>query len=305
LRHLGTDASQAMDARIVDGLRNFLFDPPVGMDLAAINIQRGHDLGLGTLNETREALGLTPYTSFEQITDDAGTVAALKATFTDVDQIDLWTGGLSEKHVTGGLIGETFGKIIGDQFETLRDGDQYYYENVANGTFDAASLNEIQHTTLSDIIERVTDTEHMQANSFVFTERHASNVEAENPKAPQLIIGIDGNATLTGGDQNDTLVAGTGRQVMTGGDGDDTLVFNYYQRGIHSHDSSPSPTFATVVDFHSGHDVIEIDGAPNGTDFSDVQIRHRGGDTFIAIGDDHITLTGIHQVTANDFIFNI
>jgi peroxidase len=139
----------------------------------------------------------------------------------------------------------------------------------------------------------------------VFTERHASNVEAENPKAPQLIIGIDGNATLTGGDQNDTLVAGPGRQVMTGGDGDDTLVFNYYQRGIHSHDSSPSPTFATVVDFHSGHDVIEIDGAPNGTDFSDVQIRHRGGDTFIAIGDDHITLTGIHQVTANDFIFNI
>ena len=305
LRHLGTDASQAMDARIVDGLRNFLFDPPVGMDLAAINIQRGHDLGLGTLNETREALGLTPYTSFEQITDDAGTVAALKATFTDVGQIDLWTGGLSEKHVNGGLIGETFGKIIGDQFEALRDGDQYYYENVANGTFDAASLNEIQHTTLSDIIERVTDTEHMQANSFVFTERHASNVEAENPNAPQLIIGIDGNATLTGGDQNDTLVAGTGRQVMTGGDGDDTLVFNYYQRGIHSHDSSPSPTFATVVDFHSGHDVIEIDGAPNGTDFSDVQIRHRGGDTFIAIGDDHITLTGIHQVTANDFIFNI
>jgi len=305
LRHLGTDASQAMDARIVDGLRNFLFDPPVGMDLAAINIQRGHNLGLGTLNETREALGLTPYTSFEQITDDAGTVAALKATFTDVDQIDLWTGGLSEKHVTGGLIGETFGKIIGDQFETLRDGDQYYYENVANGTFDAASLNEIQHTTLSDIIERVTDTEHMQANSFVFTERHASNVEAENPKAPQLIIGIDGNATLTGGDQNDTLVAGTGRQVMTGGEGDDTLVFNYYQRGTHSHDSSPSPTFATVVDFHSGHDVIEIDGAPNGTDFSDVQIRHRGGDTFIAIGDDHITLTGTHQVTANDFIFNI
>jgi predicted transposase YbfD/YdcC len=80
LRHLGTDASQAMDARIVDGLRNFLFDPPAGMDLAAINIQRGHDLGLGTLNETREALGLTSYTSFEQITDDAGTVAALKAT---------------------------------------------------------------------------------------------------------------------------------------------------------------------------------------------------------------------------------
>ena len=33
-----------MDSRIVDDLRNFLFDSPVSMDLAAINIQRGHDL---------------------------------------------------------------------------------------------------------------------------------------------------------------------------------------------------------------------------------------------------------------------
>ena len=37
-RHLGGDVSQAMDARIVEDLRSFLFDPPVGQDLAAINI---------------------------------------------------------------------------------------------------------------------------------------------------------------------------------------------------------------------------------------------------------------------------
>ncbi|MET0545490.1 MAG: peroxidase family protein, partial [Caulobacterales bacterium] len=58
LRHLASDPSQAMDARIVDDLRNFLVDPPAGIDLAAINIQRGRDLGLGTLNETRQDLGL-------------------------------------------------------------------------------------------------------------------------------------------------------------------------------------------------------------------------------------------------------
>ena len=40
------DLAQAMDARLVPDLRNFLFDPPVGIDLAAINIQRGRDLGL-------------------------------------------------------------------------------------------------------------------------------------------------------------------------------------------------------------------------------------------------------------------
>src|SRR5262249_33562827 len=66
LRALSGDQSQALDARIVEGLRNFLFDPPDGMDLAAINIQRGRDLGLGTLNQTRESLHLDKYTDFDQ-----------------------------------------------------------------------------------------------------------------------------------------------------------------------------------------------------------------------------------------------
>ena len=68
------------------------------MDLAAINIQRGRDIGLGTLNETRKDLGLQPYTTFEQITNDAATVAAMKIAFGTPDNVDLWTGGLAEQH---------------------------------------------------------------------------------------------------------------------------------------------------------------------------------------------------------------
>src|SRR4029077_872104 len=166
-----------MDGRIVEGLRNFLFDPPVGMDLAAINIQRGHDLGLGTMNETRSALGLTPYTTFEQLTTDPDTLAALKATFTSVDQVDLWTGGLSEHHMPGAMIGETFGTIIANQFEALRDGDQYYFEN----KLDPDTVAMVKATTLSDIMERDTDTGNMQADAFLTAERHTSNVAAEDP----------------------------------------------------------------------------------------------------------------------------
>ena len=146
LRHLGSDLSQAMDARIVDDLRNFLFDPPVGLDLAAINIQRGRDLGLGTLNQTRQALGLAAYTAFEQITDDAGTVAGLRAAYAGVDAIDLWTGGLAERLTPGAFLGETFGRITADQFAALRDGDRLFYLNQG---FDAATLNTIQHTSES------------------------------------------------------------------------------------------------------------------------------------------------------------
>ena len=94
------------------------------MDLAAINIQRGRDLGLQTLNGTREALGLPAYTSFGQITDDAATVAALRQAFGDVDAVDLWTGGLSEAPAPGAFVGPTFAAIIADQFAALRDGDR-------------------------------------------------------------------------------------------------------------------------------------------------------------------------------------
>src|SRR5215213_49179 len=124
LRHLSDDLHPAMDVRIVEDLRNFLFDPPGAIDLAAINIQRGHDLGLGTLNETRVSLGLTPYTSFDQITNDKETVAAMTQAFGSVDKVDLWTGGLAEKAfgngAKAGILGETFNTIVDNQFTALR-----------------------------------------------------------------------------------------------------------------------------------------------------------------------------------------
>src|SRR5262245_30912127 len=171
LRHLSGDLANPLDTHLVDGLRNLLFDPPDGLDLASINIQRAHDLGLGTLNQTREALKLAPYTSFEQITSDPETAAALKQAYGSVDAVDLWTGGLAEDHVAGGVIGPTFANIIGDQFNALRDGDRYYFENQ---NFDRQTLNEIKGTTLSDLILRDTDTTAMQSDAFVATaaQRH-------------------------------------------------------------------------------------------------------------------------------------
>ena len=84
-----------------------------------------------------------------------------------------------------------------------------------------------------------------------------------------------------------------------------SFVFDFHQRGTRGPDSSPTPTNATISDFQSGHDVIEIYGAPNGTDFFDVQISQRGPDTVVVIGDDQIRLTGVHQVTASDFLFDV
>ena len=244
LRHLGDDASQTMDVRIVEDLRNFLIDPPVGQDLASINIQRGRDLGLGTLNETREDLGLAPYRDFSEITDDQATVAAMRTAFGTIDAVDLWTGGLAEGHAPGSLIGPTFSAIIGSQFERLRDGDRLWYEN---GQFDRQTLSDIQHTTLSTIIARDTDTRAIQDDVFTFYDRHASDVASDTPNASQLVIGTNGDAHLMGGPNNDMLVAGTGHQTMTGGDGNDQFVF-------------AADTRAVVTDFQPGRDHLVFEG---------------------------------------------
>jgi Animal haem peroxidase len=285
LRHLASDPAQTMDARIVEGLRNFLADSPDGMDLAAINIQRGHDLGLGTLNETRAALHLTPYQSFEQLTNDPGTLAGLKETFSSIDRVDLWTGGLAEKHVPGAMLGQTFGTIIGDQFEALRDGDRFYFEKA----LDAKTVAMVQHTSLSDIIERDTDTGVMQADAFITTERHTSSVAAENPDAPQLIIGD--TEKIKGGTADDTIVVNNAKNVFGGG-GHDTFVFEAGQ-------SSKT----TVQDFHHG-DTIEIDGAPKGLNFHDVHVESKGDNTIVDVGEIHIKLVGVDHVSAHDFLFH-
>ena len=293
LRHLSGDLANPLDTHLVDGLRNLLVDPPDGVDLAAINIQRAHDLGLGTLNQTREALGLTPYTSFDQISSDPETAAALEKAYGSVDAIDLWTGGLAEDHVAGSVIGPTFGKIIGDQFSALRDGDQYYFENQG---FDKQTLSEIKGTTLSDLILRDTDTTAMQSDAFVATERHSGTLGGVDPTGQeaadgmaQLVVGSPGKDTLTGGDLNDTLVAARGQMTMTGGGGADTFVIG--QGRIN----------ATITDFQLGVDKLDFENAGKFGNHN-VQVRQDHGNVVLTVGDDHVVLQGVnlHQLHPHD-----
>ena len=64
-----------------------------------------------------------------------------------------------------------------------------------------------------------------------------------------ILVGTTGNDTLSGGDNNDVISGWFGtNDILTGGDGDDRFVF--LQQG----------TGATVTDFGTGNDVIEISG---------------------------------------------
>jgi peroxidase len=284
LRHLVSDIAQANDTQIIDDLRNELAGGGTNdiLDLGAIDIQRERDLGLGTLNQTREELGLRPYTSFDQITSDPATQAKLEQAFgNDVNKVDLFIGGLAEDHQPGAMVGPTFDTIIAQQFTDLRDGDRLWFQNQG---FDPQTLSTIEHTTLSDIIERNTDTNVIQQDAFVGTDRHTGtagvNPNPEDSNLPQLVIGTQGVAdTLTGGPQGDTLAAATGGlQTMTGLGGADKFVV-------------PKGGNVVITDFQPGLDSVSVAG---NSDLGSLPLRTDGqGNTIINSGDTHVVLQGV------------
>jgi hypothetical protein len=166
LRGLASQVCQDVDMQVVDDLRNFLFSPPPGgFDLAALNMQRGRDHGLPSYNQARSDFGLDPVEGFEDFPADPVVQAQLALTYGDVDEIDAWVGGLAENHYPGALVGELFFHILTDQFERLRDGDRFWYQNV----FPRTMITTLENITLADIIRRNTAVGYeIQDNVFLY-----------------------------------------------------------------------------------------------------------------------------------------
>jgi hypothetical protein len=150
------------------------------MDLIAIDIQRERDAGLGTLNQTRQAWGLKPYTSFAELTSDPVLQSSYQSQYGTIDNVDLFMGGLAETPAPGAIVGPIFQRIIAAQFSWLRDGDRFFWLNQG---FDPKTAAMIANTRLSDIILRNTDTTSIQPD--VFVESPATHVKTHvNPTPP-------------------------------------------------------------------------------------------------------------------------
>ncbi|KAI8498336.1 hypothetical protein Bbelb_242800 [Branchiostoma belcheri] len=172
LRGLTAQPHQDFDRFMVSGLTKQLFaDPPGsdrGLDLAALNIQRGRDHGLPGYNAWRVRCGLPKANSFDDLESeipDRCTRIRLEDVYSHVDDIDVFVGGLAEESVPGGVVGPTFACLMGLQFQDLRKGDRFWFENP--GQFTAAQLTEIRKTSLARILCDNTDgTTHMQPDVF-------------------------------------------------------------------------------------------------------------------------------------------
>jgi hypothetical protein len=183
IKGFATHKQYEIDTKINSILRNFLFGSPTapvrfGLDLAALNIQRGRDHGLPDYNDIRKFYTGTPARTFADITKNTTLAAALQTQYGTIDNIDLWIGLLSEDLVPGKSVGKTMHAILKAQFEKLRDGDFYFYKSDPN--LPAAIKTQVSNTKLSDVIKRNTSLTNLQANVFITNPCPGETGEAAN-----------------------------------------------------------------------------------------------------------------------------
>lgn len=166
LKYLASDPASELDSTIVNSVRNFLFGPPGagGLDLASLNIQRGRDHGLADYNTIRAAYGLPRVTSFAQITKNTTLQAKLQQLYGNVNNVDAWVGALAEDHLPGSSAGPLVQKVTLDQFTRLRDGDRFWYQRAFSGS----TLQQLDNTTLADVMRRNSLDTNLQDNVFFF-----------------------------------------------------------------------------------------------------------------------------------------
>lgn len=169
LQGMGSQVQQRFDSKIVDDIRNFLFGKPGqgGFDMAAINIQRGRERGLPSINQLRKALQLSPYNAITDINPDNVTLTRkLESLFRDMESIDLWVALLSERKLEGSIFGESMKHFLSFTFTNLRDGDRFYYE--VDPVLSTEDKNLIRGVKFSHLVLANTAIKKMQ--SLVFTQ---------------------------------------------------------------------------------------------------------------------------------------
>ena len=174
IRGLTNQDGEAWDNVFSEDVVNHLFQrkgQAGGMDLVALNIQRGRDHGIPGYNKYREAVGIGRARDFDDLKDSIGPeyVEKLKKLYEHVDDIDLFVGGFLEKKHKDSLIGPAFKSIIGDTFARLKLGDRFFYDlgKDKNTRFTPQQLQQIRKTSMSRVFCDNSDVEEIQPQAFL------------------------------------------------------------------------------------------------------------------------------------------
>jgi Ca2+-binding RTX toxin-like protein len=182
-----------------------------------------------------------------------------------------------------------------------------------SGLTDVSGLLYVDGGSGNDIITGSSSADDLRGNS--------GNDTLNGGDGNDTLSGGGGSDTINGGANDDTITGGAGKDTMIGGDGSDTFVFT-------ATSDSTSSARDTIVDFEEGVDKIDLSaidantasGAFGNQNFmfvgsnaiavaNSVTFAQNGGNTVVSAeingnstADLVIVLSGLHTLTANDFI---
>src|SRR5262245_43507778 len=223
LKGLASQVGQENDLHLVDGIRNNLFGPPGagGLDLGALDIQRGRDHGLPDYNNLRGNYGLTPVTSFAEISSDPAIQAQLEALYGNVNNVDAFVGALAEDHLPGSSAGPLITAVVSNQFLRLRDGDRFFYtRDPLLNTPEVKQILDIGDVTLAKVIKANTNISNIQDN--VFFDRSVIVLEAPEAGSNVSVVALGGVLTVVNNKNGNIIsqrsLAGVTSLILVGSD---------------------------------------------------------------------------------------
>ncbi|XP_041643839.1 eosinophil peroxidase-like [Cheilinus undulatus] len=177
------------DGMMHDELRDLLFkfSSELALDLGALNMQRGRDHGLPGYNKWREFCGLSQPKNLKELADvmqNRELARKFLELYGTADNIDVWLGGAAEPVVEKGRVGPLFACLIATQFQRIRQGDRFWWENEKVFTYD--QKKSLREASLARIICDNTGITEVPAHPFLYRPRGDGYTQCDDIPALDL-----------------------------------------------------------------------------------------------------------------------
>ncbi|XP_024429014.3 eosinophil peroxidase [Desmodus rotundus] len=143
------------DSMLVDELRDRLFKQlrRIGLDLAALNMQRSRDHGIPGYNAWRRFCGLSQPRNLAQLSRvlrNQDLARKFLNMYGTPDNIDIWIGAIAEPLLPGARVGPLLACLFENQFTRARRGDRFWWQK--QGVFTKRQRRALSQISLSRIV---------------------------------------------------------------------------------------------------------------------------------------------------------
>jgi len=199
VRGMTEQGSSLWDPSFIPDVRNHLFESRPGsggLDLVAVNIQRGRDHGIPGYNKYREICLGQKAKTWEDLSGSLSInhINQLRRIYNSVDDVDLYVGGFLEAAHEDSILGPVFKCIIGDQFARLKKGDRFFYDLGLDSktSFTQEQLDQIRKTSMARLIcDNTDDIDRVQPLAFKLATKSANQLQNCNfGSIPEVALGV-------------------------------------------------------------------------------------------------------------------